>query len=516
MRRYLYILTLLAVAAGCCPTRIVTESSHVGRTSAYYTTVTVPRTHTVTTTTRVVAASEDISLYLDLQAVGAAFAQSNTIEEFENLLNNDSFMLSNLDLNNDGYVDYLRVMETVEGRNHVFVIQAVLAANIYQDVATLVCEYNSPSKAYVQIIGAPYIYGPNFIVEPVFYATPAIFIHFGRPHYNPWRSPWCWDHWPHHYHHPVPLYLSHYHAYVRTYMHNHHYCHEFRYATACHYPGYQRVAQPMMRNDYGQQHPERSFTVRNANVASATSGRAANARDIRESYEASSVTRSGSTRGGSVTGRGAASSSSSSRSAATSGSSASRSAATSSSSASRSAATSSASRSAASGSSSRSAATSGSSASRSAATSSSSASRSAATSSATRSAASGSSSRSATTSSSSTGSASRSTANSSTPRASSSQTTVRSRVSDSGASETTVRTTSSSGSTSTTRRGSAASSTSSTSSTSSSRSAATSSSSASRSSSAGSASRSTSASSTSRSAGSSSSSRSASSSSSRR
>lgn len=38
------------------------------------------------------------------------------MEEFEYLLNDASYMLSNLDLNGDGYVDYLRVMETIKGR----------------------------------------------------------------------------------------------------------------------------------------------------------------------------------------------------------------------------------------------------------------------------------------------------------------------------------------------------------------------------------------------------------------
>ena len=335
MRRYLYILTLLAaVAAGCCPTRIVTESSHVGPTSAYYTTVTVPRTRTTTTTARVVAASEDISLYLDLQAVGAAFAQSNTIEEFEDILNNDSYMLSNLDLNNDGYVDYLRVMETVEGHNHMFVIQACLAPNVFQDVATLVCEYSSATKAYVQIIGHPYIYGPNYIIEPVFYATPAIYVHFGRAHYSPWHSPWYWDHWPHHYRHPAPIYLTHYHAYVHTFMHNHRYCHEFHYANYCHYAGYDRLYKPMMRNDYGVKYPERSFTVRNANIASSSTSRTANARDVREKYESTAVTRSSSpaSRSASSTSRTAATASSGpSRTAAATSGSNSRTAATSSS-----------------------------------------------------------------------------------------------------------------------------------------------------------------------------------------
>ena len=73
-------LTLIALAAllctSCYPTRIVTVSSPVDNIPQYRTVVTVPKTHVSTTTTQVYAANPDISLYLDLQAVAAAFAQS--------------------------------------------------------------------------------------------------------------------------------------------------------------------------------------------------------------------------------------------------------------------------------------------------------------------------------------------------------------------------------------------------------------------------------------------------------
>lgn len=297
---------LVALAcASCCPTRIVTVSPNVVGRTTYSTTVTFPRTRTTTTTTRVYAADNDISLYLDLQAVGAAFAQSATVEEFERLLNSSSYMLSNLDLNNDGFVDYLRVLETVEGRAHVFLIQAVLAQNIYQDVATLVAEVNSVSHAYVQIIGDPYIYGPGFIIQPVFYTTPLIYTHLYRVAYKPWRSPWYWGHFPSHYRRPAPIYLAHYQSYVHTYMHNHKYCHGFEYAPSCHYPDYNKVTLNSQRNDYGRQYPERSFTVRNANTPAAGSVTATdmreartvvNARDIRERVDAASTTTTYSTR----------------------------------------------------------------------------------------------------------------------------------------------------------------------------------------------------------------------------
>ena len=294
MKRSLTLLAILPMILSACGlTRIVTVSPDYGSRTTYSTVVTVPRTHTTTTTTRVYAADNDISLYLDLQAVGAAFAQSNTVQEFESLLNNASYMLSNLDLNGDGYVDYLRVLETLEGRTHVFLIQAVLGHNIYQDVATLVAELPSIQTACVQIIGSPYLYGPNYIIQPVYYTRPLIYTHLMRVGYTVWRSPWHWDYFPTYYRHPAPILLSHYHAYIDTFMTNHRYCHHFDYARTCHYPDYDRVSRPNQRNDYGSQHPERAFNVRNetlvATPSAQSSGRALNALDIREQLDASTV-----------------------------------------------------------------------------------------------------------------------------------------------------------------------------------------------------------------------------------
>lgn len=287
------IISFVAVAlvcTSCFPTRIVTVSPGNGNRGTYSTTVRMTGNQAVTTSARVTAMDSDISLYLDLQAVGAAFAQASTVEEFERLLNDSSYMLSDLDLNNDGYVDYLRVLETVEGINHVFLIQAVLGNNIYQDVATVVAELPRTGTHYVQVIGSSYIYGPNYIIQPVYYTTPLIITHLIRPDYRPWRSPWYWNHFPPHYRHPAPIHIGHYRAYVNVYMHNHKYCHEFHYAPSCHFPDYERMARPNMRNDFGVQHPERSFTQRTADIpmrsANAVSDRPMNARDIREMNDA--------------------------------------------------------------------------------------------------------------------------------------------------------------------------------------------------------------------------------------
>ncbi len=68
--------------------------------------------------TTVTASSEDISDNLDLEAVASFFGVSKDLEDFEKRLNGPDTQISNLDLNNDGEVDYLRVMETADGNVH--------------------------------------------------------------------------------------------------------------------------------------------------------------------------------------------------------------------------------------------------------------------------------------------------------------------------------------------------------------------------------------------------------------
>ena len=301
-------LTSIALAAllcvSCFPTRIVTVSEPTSRFPSYSTVVTVPKTHVTTTTTQVYATEPDISLYLDLQAVAAAFAQSSSIREFEALLNNSSYIISDLDLNRDGYVDYLRVVSAMQGYNHVFVIQAALAPNVYQDVATVVAEVPSYGNYHVEVIGSTYIYGPNYVIRPVYYTRPVIFDHICGRDYRPWTSPWYWNHYPSYYKRPALVQVNHYHAYVNTFMKNHKYCHEVHYYSSCHYPQYQKIYNTLSRDDYSRRYPERSFTVRNANVAVNNSAvtRAENARtqanayDVRMAYDATKTTTTSSTR----------------------------------------------------------------------------------------------------------------------------------------------------------------------------------------------------------------------------
>lgn len=280
MKKYsihLMVLALLATAlTSCFPVRIVTtaptQTVYVRPTQTVTTVSTVPASSsrpTTTTTVQVNALTSDLSFYLDLQAVAAAFAQSSSVREFEQLLNSSRYMINNLDLNGDGYVDYLRVLEAVQGYRHVYLIQACLAANIYQDVATLVAEARA-TDLYVEIIGDPYIYGTQYIVRPVWVKRPTIWSHLYHTGYTPWVSTYCHGHFPSYYKYPKPMYLSHYQAYVEQYMRDHHYCHHCDYPSSYYDPHYYDHVRSYGHHDYEQQYPQNSFTNRNSRVYTAT------------------------------------------------------------------------------------------------------------------------------------------------------------------------------------------------------------------------------------------------------
>jgi hypothetical protein len=209
------------------------------------------------------AINDDISYYLDLKAVATVFGDSRDLEDFERRLNDYDSQISNLDLNSDGEVDYLRVIETSEKNVHLVVIQAVLDRDVYQDVATIVVERDKYRRSYVQVVGDPFLYGYNYIIEPVYYRTPYILSWFWTPRYHRWVSPYYWGYYPHYYHRYRPieinLYMSHIHSHI-----NHH--HNYRYADNYRSERAMRLHNSVSRNDYGQRHPERNFNSRHADV----------------------------------------------------------------------------------------------------------------------------------------------------------------------------------------------------------------------------------------------------------
>ena len=270
------LLFLAVVSLTGCWTSIFTVAPTVEPVApvktVYSTTVTTPTPkHTTVTTVTVTNYNSDPCFSLDLNAVAAAFAESRSVREFEEFLNSSRYMINNLDLNHDGWIDYLRVIETHRGYYHTFLIQACLDYGVFQDVATLIAERRS-NALYVEVVGDRYLYGYNYIVRPVFVKRPPLWDVFGRSAYAAWSSPYAYGAYPHYYTRPKPVYLNHYQAYVNTYMKNHHYCHQCDYPTVVFYSDYTTMTRSNSRNDYATQHPNDSFEQRVTRTASSTNG----------------------------------------------------------------------------------------------------------------------------------------------------------------------------------------------------------------------------------------------------
>ena len=103
---------------------------------------------------------------LNLYGVLNIFQNSPTLEEFEKHLNNPDSKVNNLDLNGDGQIDYLHVIDNVNGAVHDIVLRDDINENETQDVAVIEVERDANNHVHIQIIGDEALYGKDYIVEP--------------------------------------------------------------------------------------------------------------------------------------------------------------------------------------------------------------------------------------------------------------------------------------------------------------------------------------------------------------
>ena len=166
--------------------------------------------------TTVEATDSDISENLDLEAVASVFGEAEDLEDFEKRLNDPDTQISNLDLNKDDEVDYLRVIEASKGDSRKVTIQAVIGKDKYQDVATI----NVDEDTQVEVVGDVSMYGPSYVLYPVYVSPPVIVVWFWGPRYNPWRSPYYWGYYPPYYRpwrpYPTQRYRTNVHVHVNT------------------------------------------------------------------------------------------------------------------------------------------------------------------------------------------------------------------------------------------------------------------------------------------------------------
>lgn len=160
-----------------------------------------------------------------LQGALEMFKQSSSIEEFEKLLNTENKNVNNLDLNGDGEIDYIKVIDKADKDVHAFVLQVAVSETENQDIAVIELEKTGDTTAVAQIVGDEEIFGEQKIVEAsdegdemesetdnkangpyaaftesnrvvvnVFFWPSVRFVY--RPAYVPWVSPWRWRHYP--------------------------------------------------------------------------------------------------------------------------------------------------------------------------------------------------------------------------------------------------------------------------------------------------------------------------------
>lgn len=103
--------------------------------------------------------------HLDLYAVAELFRDAGSIEKFEQALNDAANGVNNLDLNEDGQIDFIRVNEQAKDGTRLIVLQTPVSDNDLQDVATIAIEKEG-NDYNLQIQGDEEIYGANYYVVP--------------------------------------------------------------------------------------------------------------------------------------------------------------------------------------------------------------------------------------------------------------------------------------------------------------------------------------------------------------
>jgi len=111
-------------------------------------------------------ASETAGDDFSLEGALAMFKKSGSVEEFERALNEQGNNVNNLDLNDDGQIDYITVEDIKDGDTHTLVLSTNLNEKEKQDIATIGIEKTGTDSAELQIEGDESLYANNTIVEP--------------------------------------------------------------------------------------------------------------------------------------------------------------------------------------------------------------------------------------------------------------------------------------------------------------------------------------------------------------
>lgn len=212
------------------------------------------------------------------------FKRSANIESFEKALNAQDNHVNNLDLNNDGKVDYVRVETRKEGSAIAIVVQVAVSKEEAQDVAVIELEKTGDANAVVQISGDGTLYGKETIVEPYaesdakggksgpaapevygwvtvnVWAWPCVQWCYG-PSFAVWYSPWYWDFYPPWWSPWSFVYWHHWHPYHAHYHGWYHHVDVCRTVSAHGLYGHHRMSSPTIARNTAARRQQISTTA---------------------------------------------------------------------------------------------------------------------------------------------------------------------------------------------------------------------------------------------------------------
>lgn len=190
---------------------------------------------------------------LNLYAVLDVFQKSKTLEDFEKAINDKEININNLDLNNDNFIDYIKVVSEKQGNTTFIILQVLVNEKEIQDVAVIQVSKDNSGKIAVQIIGDEELYGKNYIIEPSnltatktpnpgykgeeivtitnntttnYYSSVdewPIVLFLYSPAFVVYTSPFYWGYYPVYWHPWPPIYFHVYWGYHSHYYRGHHY-----------------------------------------------------------------------------------------------------------------------------------------------------------------------------------------------------------------------------------------------------------------------------------------------------
>ena len=198
---------------------------------------------------------------LNLYAVFKLFQQSETLEGFERSLNDKNLKINNLDLDGNGLVDFIMVIDYPDGDVHTIVLRDAVSDTESQDIAVFTVQRDHDGKILVQLIGDEALYGKDYIIEPNIdgpvpgqtpnpgYTGNTVVVN-GRnvtvvrttyiqiaswplirfiylPDYVIWHSSWHYGYYPHYWHPWHPFFWHYYYGYHYNWY-NHYYGHYHR------------------------------------------------------------------------------------------------------------------------------------------------------------------------------------------------------------------------------------------------------------------------------------------------